>query len=75
MDNQYKDESSKKETLKLITEQPNINVFIWPEKLKAFKDVNETIIYDDNFLKVWSNEKFLTNRIFNGLKARLAFRG
>lgn len=74
MDNQYKDESSEKETLKLIKDQPNVNIFIWPEKLKAFKDVNETIIYDDNFLKLWSNEKFLTNRIFNGLKARLALR-
>lgn len=75
MDNQYKDKSSEQETLKLIKEQPNVNIFIWPEKLKSFKDVNETIIYDDNFLKLWSNEKFLTSRIFNGLKARLALRG
>lgn len=75
MDNQYKDESAKNETFKLIKDYPNINIFIWPQKLKSFKDVNETIIYDDNFIKLWSNETFLTNRIFNGLKARLALRG
>lgn len=71
MDNQYCDKSSYDETLKIIQEQPFINVFIWPEKLKQFKDVNDTIIYSDNFLNLWSNEKFLTNRIFNGIKAKL----
>lgn len=71
MDNQYCDQSSHNETLKIIKEQPFINVFIWPEKLKQFKDVNDTIIYSDSFLNLWSNEKFLLNRIFNGIKAKL----
>jgi hypothetical protein len=71
MDNQYKDESSKLETLKIAKEQPWINLFIWPEKLKDYKDVNDTIIASDSFLRLWSNEGFLTNRIFNGVKARM----
>ena len=71
MDNQYKDNSSLQETLKIAKEEPWINLFIWPEKLNQFKDVNDTIIYSDDFLKLWSNEGFLTNRIFNGIKARL----
>jgi hypothetical protein len=65
MDNQYKDESSKLETLKIAKEQPWINLFIWPEKLKDYKDVNDTIIASDSFLRLWSNEGFLMNNIFN----------
>lgn len=65
MDNQYKDKSSYDETLKLAIEQPWINLFIWPEKLKDYKDVNDTIIASDNFLRLWSNEGFLQNRVFN----------
>ena len=72
MDNQYKDKSSYNQTLKLCKEKPWINLFIWPEKLKQFKDVNETIIYSDDFLRLWSNEQFLKSRIFNGIKAKLA---
>lgn len=65
MDNQYKDQSSHDETLKLTKENPWINIFIWPEKLKKYKDVNESIIASDEFLRLWSNEKFLTSRVFN----------
>ena len=71
MDNQYKDLSSYEETLKITKEQPYINLFIWPEKLKEFKDVNDTIITSDNYLRLWSNEGFLKSRIFNGIKARM----
>lgn len=71
MDNQYKDQSALNETLKIAKENPYINLFIWPEKLKLFKDVNDSIIYSDDFLKLWSNEGFLKSRIFNGIKARL----
>ena len=71
MDNQYTDKSSYLETLKISKDQPGIKMFIWPEKLNQFKDVNDTIIYSDNFLKLWANEGFLLSRVFNGLKARL----
>lgn len=71
MDNQYKDKSSYDATLKLTEENPYIKLFIWPEKLKEFKDVNDTIIASDNYLRLWSNEGFLKSRIFNGVKARL----
>lgn len=71
MDNQYKDKSSYLETLKIAKEQPGIKLFIWPEKLAQFKDVNDSIIYSDDFLKLWSNEGFLIKNIFSGLKARL----
>jgi hypothetical protein len=70
MDNQYKDKSSYEETLKLSKENPNINLFIWPEHLRNFKDVNDTIIYSDKFLNLWSNEKFLINRIFHRSKSK-----
>ena len=70
MDNQYKDKSAYDETLKITKEQPFIKLFIWPDKLKMFKDVNESIIYSDDFLRSWSNEGFLKSRIFNGIKAR-----
>lgn len=71
MDNQYTDKSSYNETLKISKENPYINLFIWPPNLKNFKDVNDTIIYSDKFLKLWSNETFLTSRIYNGVKAHL----
>lgn len=65
MDNQYKDKSSYDQTLKLCKEKPWINLFIWPEKLKQFKDVNDTIIYSNDFLRLWSNKQFLISRVFN----------
>jgi DNA primase len=71
MDNQYKDKSSYDATLKLAKESPWINLFIWPEQFKAFKDVNDSVIFHDDFLKVWTNENFLKSRIFNGVVARL----
>lgn len=71
MDNQYKDKSSLDQTLKIAKEQPFINLFIWPDKLKDFKDVNETVIFNDNLLKLWANEEFLKSRIFNGIKAKI----
>lgn len=71
MDNQYVDKSSYEETLKLAKENPSINLFVWPKQLTKFKDVNDSIIYSDEFLKVWSNPQFLTHRIFHGIKARM----
>lgn len=71
MDNQFKDKSSYFESIKLSKNSPNIKMFIWPESLKNFKDVNDSIIFNSDLCKLWSNEKFLTSRIFNGLKANL----
>jgi hypothetical protein len=71
MDNQYKDKSSFEATKKIAKEQPWINLFIWPKQLKQFKDVNDSVIFHDEFLKVWSNKEFLKSRIFNGVKALL----
>lgn len=70
MDNQYTDKSSYYETIKLATNNPWINLFIWPEKLKKYKDVNETIIASDEYLRLWTNEKFLCSRIFNRIKSK-----
>jgi hypothetical protein len=74
MDNQFIDKSSHEESLKIAKEQPWINLFIWPEKLSIFKDVNESIIYSDDFLRLWSNEGFLKSRIFNRNKSTHAIK-
>ena len=74
MDNQFIDKSSHEESLKIAKEQPWINLFIWPEKLSRFKDVNESIIYSDDFLRLWSNEGFLKSRIFNRNKSTYAIK-
>lgn len=70
-DNQWKDESAYLESLNILKNKPFQYIFIWPKKLQQFKDVNETIIYSDKFLKVWTNEKFLNSRIFSGIKGLL----
>lgn len=71
MDNQWIDKSSHIETLKILKEQPFQKVFIWPKELAKFKDVNESIIYSDKFINLWTNEKFLNSRIFSGIKGLL----
>ena len=71
MDNQFKDQSARNQTIKIAKQKPFQDLFIWPKKLAMFKDVNETIIYSDDFIKLWSNQKFLTQNIANGIKASL----
>lgn len=71
MDNQWKDQSSRNQTIKIAKQKPFQDLFIWPKKLAMFKDVNETVIHSDDFIKVWSNQKFLISNIANGIKARI----
>ena len=71
MDNQFKDQSARNQTIKLAKQKPFQDLFIWPKKLAMFKDVNETVIYSDQFIKVWSNQKFLTSNIANGIRASM----
>lgn len=66
-DNQYKDESSYITTMNILKNKPFQKIFIWPKELFKFKDVNDTVISSDNFIKLWSNENFLNSRIFNGI--------
>lgn len=69
MDNQFNDSSSRLQTIKLSKESPYTKLFIWPKELKKFKDVNDTVIYSDQFIKLWSNQNFLINHIASGIKA------
>lgn len=71
MDNQFKDQSARNQTIKIAKQKPFQDLFIWPKKLAMFKDVNETVIYSDDFIRLWSNEQFLTHNIANGLKAKM----
>ena len=71
MDNQFKDQSARNETIKIAKQKPFQDLFIWPKKLAMFKDVNESIIYSDDFIKLWSNQKFLISNIANGIKANM----
>lgn len=71
MDNQFKDQSARNETIKIAKQNPFQKMFIWPKKLAMFKDVNESVIYSNDFIKLWSNQKFLTSNIANGIKATL----
>lgn len=66
-DNQHNDKSSYLESLEILQKNPFQKIFIWPKDLQRFKDINDTIIYSDKFIELWSNEKFLNSRIFNGI--------
>ena len=70
-DNQFADNSSFEATKKLCAKDPYVEMFIWPEALKKFKDVNESVIFSDKFIDIWKNETFLTKCIKNGLSAML----
>lgn len=71
MDNQFKDQSAHDESIKISKQKPFINMFIWPKQLKMFKDVNDSIIYSDQFIKLWADEQFLIKHIANGIKANI----
>lgn len=75
MDNQWQDKSSLDKTEKILKEQPFTKVFIWPKELQKFKDINESVMYSDDMIKVWSNIKFLKSRIACGIKGMLMLKG
>lgn len=66
LDNQRADRASKKKTNYLIKQ--GYSVFIWPEKLKKFKDLNEMCSY---FALNEISNKFILENTFNGVKARM----
>ena len=74
-DNQRADGSSLEKTLKIAKESPYEDVFIWPEALRKFKDVNDTVICSERFADVWRSEKFLRGNVSNGLEALLRLKG
>ena len=71
MDNQWKDKTSLEKTKKILQEEPFTKVFIWPKELQQFKDINESIIYSDKMINLWSNINFLKSRIAHGIKGML----
>ena len=71
MDNQWRDKTSLEKTIKILKEEPFAKVFIWPKELKQFKDINESIMYSDKMIKLWSNIDFLKSRIAYGVKGML----
>ena len=70
-DNQFADHSSFEATKRLCSKDPYMEMFIWPEALKRFKDINESVMHSDKFIELWKNESFLTKCIKNGLAAML----
>lgn len=70
-DNQRVDKSARETTIKLCKENPFEKIFLWPEQLNKFKDVNESVIYSDKLIDIWKSEKFLTDNICNGVKGIL----
>ena len=71
MDNQFADHSSMEQTKKLSEKSPFTNIFVWPKVLHKFKDINETIIFNDKFIDIWKDENFLKKYICSGLKVKL----
>ena len=71
MDNQFADNSSMEKTKKLADKEPFTNIFIWPKVLHMFKDINDTIIFNDKFIDIWKDEEFLKKYICSGLKVKL----
>lgn len=46
-DNQLKDVSAREETIRRCREDEDRMTFLWPEKLRKFKDVNESAMVDE----------------------------
>lgn len=66
LDNQNKDQASRKKTNMLIKQ--GYKVFIWPKELKKFKDINEVCVeYGLDSI----SEKFIIANTYNGLKAKM----
>lgn len=66
LDNQSIDPASKKKTTALA--KAGYKVFIWPEKFKRFKDLNETAIA----LKLNQiSTKFILSNVYSNVKANL----
>lgn len=66
LDNQYKDQASRKKTSYLL--KLGYKVFLWPEKLKCYKDINEYCI-DKKLNGI--EEEFILENITSGVKGRL----
>jgi hypothetical protein len=66
LDNQWIDRASKNKTN--ILAKQGYKVFIWPEKLKGFKDLNEVCIAHK--LDAIS-DKFILKNVYSDVKARL----
>jgi hypothetical protein len=66
LDNQFIDKTSKEKTKKLL--ENNENVFLWPESLKNYKDVNEVCVAEN---KNCFDYEFIIKNTFTGLKGKL----
>lgn len=66
LDNQNKDQASKKKTDMLIKQ--GYKVFLWPKDLRKYKDINELCMrFEMNTL----SENFLLKNTYSGLKAKM----
>jgi len=66
LDNQWKDNASLKKSFSLT--ETNDKMFIWPEELKKYKDINEYCV-SNNLDQV--DPKFIIDNSFSGLKAKI----
>lgn len=69
LDNQWVDEASKKETLRLLKAKKK--VFIWPKSFKS-KDVNEHVVSTGK--NPFTDFKFLEQNTYTGLKGIMRFK-
>lgn len=66
LDNQWNDKASLKKSISLT--DTNEKIFIWPEELKKFKDINEYCV-SKNLDQI--DPKFIIENSFSGLKAKI----
>jgi len=66
LDNQWNDNASLKKSILLV--EKGEKVFIWPEELKTYKDVNEYCI---KFNKDSINPEMVLENTYSGLKAKI----
>jgi hypothetical protein len=63
LDNQWQDRASRRKSAYLLKQGEK--VFLWPEQLKQFKDLNEICI-KHNLTEI--SEKFILDNTYNGLR-------
>lgn len=70
LDNQWKDLASFEQTEKIINQNINQKIFIWPKNIQ-YKDLNECSMENDSFINNIKDINFLNSNIFHGARALL----
>ena len=68
LDNPYKDKASFEKLQRLISSGYNGKIFIFPNNLRQYKDVNECVIAENN-INIFSNINFILENTYTPAKA------